>query len=170
MTVAPESGSILALVGHHEQPPLVHTSHRHGIGSPCSRGRRHSSPSHHHRSIRARRTRGIHPQETTAPQESVDQIFLSSFQPFFCGLGKDDHAHQSQMTIHPTEAENLRQVHKTEETAPSITHPSHQHDHNLVQPRGLHSSSSQAIRLRFARPDARRWGIGLHHQLQGRLR
>ena len=88
MTVAPESGSILALVGHHEQHPMVHTSHRHGIGSPCSRGWRHPSPSHHHRSIRARRTRGIHPQETTAPQESVDQIFLRSFQPFFVGLEK----------------------------------------------------------------------------------
>ena len=67
-------------------------------------------------------------------------------------------------------AKDLRQTHKTEETAPSIPHPGHQHDLNLVQPRGLHSSSSQAIRLRFARPDAGRWGIGLHHQLQGRLR
>ena len=60
-------------------------------------------------------------------------------------------------------------MYKAEETAPCIPHPGCQHDLNLVQPMVSPSRSSKAIRLRFPRSNARRQGIRLHHQLQGRL-
>ena len=88
MTVAPESGIFLALDDHHEQPLMVHTSDRPGIGTPCSRCRRHPSPTHHHRSIRTRRTGGIHPQETAAPKSLWIKAFNTAFDLFNAGLEK----------------------------------------------------------------------------------
>ena len=101
------------------------------------------------------------------PQESVAQSILRSFSSTHGQAREDDPQHESPKELPTSETMDLRPTHEAEETSTCIARPGHQHDLNLVQPRGLHSSFSQAIRLRFARPDAGRRGISLHHKLRG---
>ena len=104
-----------------------------------------------------------------APQELMEQIIDQGSTLEYRRNNKNDHEHPRSTKVPSTAPTDLWKTYTTEETAPCLLHPGRQHDFNMVPQMVNSANMRKTILLRFPCPHARRWGIGMYHQLHGRL-